>query len=604
MAAAPPGFLKKSGFVVFAWFCVYGASLAQNSGVQGVVEPVSRPNIVLILADDLGFTDIAPYGSEIRTPTLTALAESGVRFTNYHTGASCAPSRAMLMTGVDNHRAGVPNIPEMIPPEQKQYENYRGTLGLNVVTVASLLQDAGYHTYMAGKWHLGKTPDLLPSRRGFERTLALADSGADNWEQKPYLPIYEKANWFADGQETKLPEDFYSSRYLVDKTIEFIDSNREDGRPFFAYLPFLAVHIPVQAPQAFIDRYMGVYDAGWDELRKRRHARAVELGIVPAGTSMVRMPTTRDWGELTADQKRYQAKRMAVYAGMVEAMDYHMGRLLDYLQRTGEYDNTVFIFTSDNGSEASEPADPDSFVSRMALSRQGYTNDYETLGLKGSFNTIGASFASASAAPLAFYKFYTGEGGMRVPLIIAGRSIAAKAQFTHAFSYVTDIAPTILQLSGVEAPSRYYGGRPVEPISGRSLVPLLEGSAARVYAEHDAVAYELAGNAVLFQGDYKIVLNRPPVGDNRWRLFNIVTDPGEAEDLSAVMPERLQRMLGSYQRYVDENGILPAPAGYDPQRQVVLNGLRYRFGPSILLALLALLVLTPFYLVYRFTNRE
>ncbi len=205
----------------------------------------TRPNIVLILADDLGFSDIAPYGSEIHTPALSALAEQGVSFTNYHTAASCAPTRGMLLTGVDSHRNGVPNIPETIPPEQAEHANYRGTLGHNVVTIASLLQDSGYHTYMAGKWHLGKTPDLLPFRRGFERTVTMADTGADNWEQKPYIPIYEKANWFADGEEYTLPKDFYSSRFLVDKTIAFIASYAPAGEPFFAYLPFQAVHIPV-----------------------------------------------------------------------------------------------------------------------------------------------------------------------------------------------------------------------------------------------------------------------------------------------------------------------------------------------------------------------
>ena len=219
-------------------------------------ESSERPNIVLILADDLGFTDLASYGSEISTPNLSTLAKNGLSFTNYHTAASCAPTRAMLLTGVNNHRAGVPNIPEMIPPQQRRHAHYQGTLGRNVVTVATLLQDNGYHTYMAGKWHLGMTPDLLPSRRGFEQTIALADSGADNWEQKPYLPIYEKANWFADGEETTLPEDFYSSRFLVDKAIEFIDSNHADDKPFFTYLPFQAVHMPVQAPQAFIDHYI------------------------------------------------------------------------------------------------------------------------------------------------------------------------------------------------------------------------------------------------------------------------------------------------------------------------------------------------------------
>ena len=214
------------------WLCRVAALLILSG--TSAVSAAQRPNIVLILADDLGFTDLASYGSEINTPSLSELAQQGISFTNYHTGANCAPSRAMLLTGVDSHRSGVPNIPEMIPPEQAQYSHYSGTMGQNVVTVATLLQDAGYHTYLAGKWHLGNSPDQLPSRRGFERTVALGASGADNWEQKPYLPIYKKAEWYADGEEYQLPDDFYSSRFLIDKSIEFIDSKRGDGQPFFA----------------------------------------------------------------------------------------------------------------------------------------------------------------------------------------------------------------------------------------------------------------------------------------------------------------------------------------------------------------------------------
>jgi arylsulfatase len=564
----------------------------------------ARPNIVLILADDLGFSDIAPYGSEIHTPSLSALAAGGISFTNYHTAASCAPTRGMLLTGVDSHRNGVPNIPETIPPELAQYPNYRGTLGHNVVTVASLLQDAGYHTYMAGKWHLGKTPDLLPYRRGFERTVTMADTGADNWEQKPYIPLYKKANWFADGEEFELPADFYSSRFLVDKTIEFIDSNRDDGQPFFTYVPFQAVHIPVQAPQQFTARYMGVYDAGWDELRKQRQLRAKQLGIIPAQSAMVRMSTTSDWESFTPQEQRYHAKRMAVYAGMVDAMDHHLGRLLEYLKTTGQYDNTVFIFTSDNGSEASAGDHPRHMAARLSLALQGYNNNYDTLGDKGSFNFIGPSFASAAAGPLAYYKFYAGEGGMRVPLIIAGEPIANRKRQSNAFTYVTDIAPTILDLSGVKPPARHYGGRLVEPMSGRSLLPLTRGEVDRVYAETEAIGYELAVNSALFQGDYKIVLNRRPVGDDRWHLYNIVTDPGETEDLGELMPQRLQQMLGLYRDYVADNGVRPVPAHYNEELQGVLNGLQDRFGSQILLALLTFLTLLPFYIAYRRGSRS
>lgn len=578
-----------------------GTAIAIGWMPAASAEP-ERPNVVLILADDLGFSDVAPYGSEIATPTIAALAEEGVRFTNYHTAASCAPSRAMLLTGVDSHRAGVPNIPEMLPPEHRERPGNEGTLGRNVVTVATLLQDAGYRTYIAGKWHLGMTPGLLPSQRGFERTFVLADSGADNWEQKPYLPIYDKANWFADGEETGLPDDFYSSRFLVDKTIEFIDGHADDDRPFFAYVPFQAVHIPVQAPQSFIDRYMGVYDEGWDRLRYERRSRAVALGIVPEDAGMVAMPTTGDWFGLSAEQKRYQAKRMAVYAAMVEAMDFHMGRLVEHLKQIGEYENTVFIFTSDNGSEASEPVDPESRIGRFALGRQGYSTDYETLGLKGSFNTIGMSFASAAASPLAYYKFYLGEGGLRVPLIIAGAPVhrdGRGGRIAHAFSWVTDIAPTILALTRAAPPGERYAGRVVEPMIGRSLLPLIEGRADRVYDEADAIGTELAGHAALFQGDYKVVRNRGPVGDGEWRLYDIARDPGETTDLSAVHPARLQRMLSQYEDYAKRNGVLPVPLGYDAQDQVVINGLRNRARPAILVGILLVLTSLHFFVLHR-----
>ena len=567
-------------------------------------QAAQQPNIVLILADDLGFTDIAPYGSEISTPSLTALANEGLRFTNYHTAASCAPSRAMLLTGVDNHRAGVSNIPEAIPPDQSAVDNYQGVLGNNVVTVASLLEEAGYHTYMAGKWHLGKERHQLPSRRGFERTVAMADTGADNWEQKPYIPIYKKANWFADGEEMELPKDFYSSRFLIDKTIEFIDSNRADGQPFFAYVPFQAVHIPVQAPQEFIEQYMGVYDVGWEQLRQDRLTKALELGVVAQGAAMVEMSTTQDWDALPDDRKRYEAKRMAVYGGMVAAMDFHIGRLIEHLKATGQYDNTLFIFTSDNGTEVSGATDPSRVQAQVLIRNQGYTSEYETLGLKGSFNSISPSFASASASPLAFYKFYAGEGGLRVPLIIAGQSVLNKGELNHALSHVTDITPTILSVAGVKAPDGRFGGRPIEAMIGRDLMPIIRGDVERVYAEDETIGYEVGGNAALFRGDYKIVMNRGPVGDNQWHLYNIVSDPGETEDLADAMPERMQIMSRAYEQYVLENGVLPVPVGYQQVSQVGINGLREVYGRQMLVLLVSMFILVIFLVVARSINRR
>ena len=568
-------------------------SFATAQPTEPETDRTTTPNIVLLLADDLGFSDLGSYGSEISTPNLDTLANNGVRFSNFHVAANCAPTRAMLMTGVNNHRAGVGNIIEMIPEEFRHSPSYQGALNPNVVTVATLLRDAGYHTYMAGKWHLGDTPEKLPSKRGFERTVALADSGADNWEHKPYLPIYDDANWFADGERFQLPEDFYSSRFLVDKTIEFIDSNPATDAPFFAYVPFQAVHIPVQAPQEFIDQYMGVYDEGWDELRNRRHEKAQALGLVPQGTPMARMATTKDWQSLDPETKKYQAKRMAVYAAMVEAMDFHIGRLIQHLKDTERYDNTIFIFASDNGSEGSGPSVEMTPANNLMLALMDYTDDYDTLGLKGSYSTIGPDFASAASAPLAFYKFYVGEGGLRVPLIMAGKplALAQPNSIIDGFSYATDIVPTVLELTGTDNPTGRYQGRDIEPISGRSILPLLQNKADRIYGDEDAIGYELNGHKALFLGDYKIVYNRAPIGDSEWHLYNIVTDPGETADLRDQLPKLFTRMQTLYNEFAREHGVLPVPDDFNPQQAMFARMLQGRIGYYLMAAAIGLVAL-------------
>jgi len=314
------------------------------------------------------------------------------------------------------------------------------------------------------------------------------------------------------------------------------------------------------------------------------------------------MSTTEEWDALSDERRRFEAKRMAVYGAMVEAMDFHIGRLVNHLKKTGQYDNTVFIFTSDNGAEASGPPDLNEFGPRRMTEMMGYRTDYETLGLKGSYNAISPSFASAAASPLAYYKFYVGEGGMRVPLIIAGEDLPLKGVLSHSFSFVTDITPTILSFAGVSPPAERHAGRPIEPIIGHNIRPVLQNPAAKIYAEDEAVGYELAGHAALFQGDYKIVFNRPPLGDGQWRLFNIEEDPGESRDLAQDMPQRLQKMLSAYETYKRENKVLPVPAGFDNLRQIAINFLYASARTPVLIWLLTLLLLLPFAIAYRMKN--
>lgn len=573
-----------------------GLCLALSHAPSLAESPVKPqpPNIVLVLADDWGFSDVGSFGGEIATPNLDALAARGARFTNFHVSASCSPTRAMLLTGVDNHLNGVGNMRETIPHQHRGRPGYLTVLNDRVVTVATLLRDAGYRTYVSGKWHVGTEPRNLPPARGFERSIVQGDSGSDNWKTaQRYLDLGDKVQWFEDGREAVMSEDYYSSAYFVDRLIGFMqqDGARRDA-PFFAYLPFQANHIPVQAPRAFIDRYAGRYDAGWHALRQQRRERAAALGIVPPDAPMAEMATTRDWLALSPEQRRYEARRMEVYAGMAEAMDHHIGRFMWHLRQQGELDRTVFIFLSDNGAEAS---DPYAVISgRLWLDWQ-YRRDLDSLGGPGAYTVIGPSWASAAVSPLMTYKFYSGEGGMRVPLIVAGVPGTVPGAIHPRFTHVNDIAPTLLELAGLPPQQGRYRDRTVEPMRGRSLLPVLRGEADRVHPEEATIGYELSGNQALFQGDYKLLKLIPPVGDGRWRLYDTVRDPGETRDLAEALPQRFAAMQAAYANYAQGHGVLPMPEGYDPILQVQINAFlnvwvpRLRGPAVIVLVLLALL---------------
>jgi arylsulfatase/uncharacterized sulfatase len=347
---------------------------------------------------------------------------------------------------------------------------------------------------------------------------------------------------------------------------------------------------------------MGVYDEGWEQLRQARHDRAVELGILSEAVPMARMSTTQEWDALSPERQRYEAKRMAVYAGMIEAMDASIARLVTYLEAQGQLDNTIFVFTSDNGAEGSGAQDQTSGSASRLSSSLGYQSDYETLGLKGSYNSINPGFTSAAVSPLSYYKFYAGEGGLRVPLIISGGPLTASRSQTEAFAWATDVAATILAFAGVNKPLGRFAGRPVLPITGRDLGPIVRGEADQVYSKSEAVGYELTGHAALFQGEYKIVRNLPPLGDGKWRLYNVAQDPGESRDLQAEMPGRFQEMLAAYARFEEENKVMPIPPGYSQTGQLLTNMIRDRFGPTILVVLLTILLLIPFVVYVRTRN--
>jgi arylsulfatase A-like enzyme len=564
--------------------------LGATAALAGAPATPTRPNIVVLVADDWGFSDVGAFGGEISTPNLDGLAARGVRFSDFHVAASCSPTRAMLLTGVDNHRNGHGNLRETMPGEHLGQPGYLGSLVPEVVTVATLLRDGGYRTYIAGKWNVGNEPRNLPDQRGFDRSFVMGDTGSDNWEpEKRYLPHAAKVHWFEDGREPVLPARFYSSTFFVDKTIEYLRAGAASGKPFFAYVGFQANHVPVQAPQAFIDKYKGRYDGGWTALREARRAKAVELGLVPKDTPMVAMGTTREWAALSAQDKQYQARLMEVYAAMADAMDHEVGRLIAHLKASGEYDNTVFVFLSDNGPEGSDYKEADLWL------RVNYSRDLERLGGPGAYVVPGPSWASASAAPLSTFKFYAGEGGIRSPMIISGAAGMAQNQIHAGLTHVTDIVPTLLDLAQVAQPGARYGGRTIEAATGRSLLPVLADPGARVRQPDEPLGYELAGNKALFKGHLKIVLNNPPAGDGQWHLYDLSTDPGESKDLQALLPQQFASLQADYAAWAQANGVLPMPKGYNPVRQVLINSFvnywiptYWPHGVAVLLALLGL----------------
>jgi len=547
-----------------------------------------RPNILILLADDMGFGDIGSFGSEIETPNIDSLAADGIRFTNFHVGAACSPTRTMLMTGVDNHLAGMGNMTEIQADNQFGKPGYEGRLNDKVVTVATLLRKAGYHTYMAGKWHLGKTPETIPYARGFERSYALMESGADNWQEMPYAPLYKAVHYFEDAEPVSLPQDdYYSTVFYTDKVIEYIDSNQDDDQPWFAYLSFQAVHYPHQAPREFIDKYNGVYDAGWNVLRKKRLARQRELGVVSADAELQPQfdDTTfagwkiPDWDSLSDEEKRFNARRMQTYAGMVDAMDTNIGRLLAHLEATGEAENTLVIFHTDNGADPNllpqQPAFRAWYAEHYPFTyEEDYDGNFEPMGQKGSYSDYGAGWAAAANTPTSDYKTFSSEGGLRVPFVARFPGKVPAGQTTTSFGYVKDIVPTLLEVAGAAPPGDSFEGRSVHPISGTSMWPVMTGQASQVHPASETIGYELAGSSAVFKGSRKLVRNLPPKGNGNWELYDIVADPSEMHDLAGDMPELTEELIAAYAAYVQSNNVIEVPDDYDPLKQVIKNATR------------------------------
>ena len=521
-----------------------------------------RPNIVVILGDDLGYSDMGAFGSEIKTPNLAALAKDGVRFSNFYTHASCSPTRAALLSGVDTHLNGLGNMDEWTAPNQRGAVGYEGYLNNRVATLPQLLRGTGYHTYMVGKWHLGKAPEQIPAARGFERDFSMLDGAGSYWDMKNFTAASPQSVFTEDGRYlTELPKDYYATKTYTDKLIGFIDANRGDGKPFFAYVAHQAPHDPYHLPKEWRSRHVGEYDKGWDAVRQERLKRQVELGIMPAGTQLAeRMWFVPDPIVLAPASRALLGKKMELYAGMVENLDFHIGRLIDHLKKIGEYENTIFVVFGDNGAEGTD-------LFKMIAGTPG-TRDYlfaainwsqthpNAWGDPGSYVGYGPMWAQVSMTPFSQYKGWMAEGGIRNALIVSGPAVARpKGSLNQGLMHVADLMPTLLEIAGTSYPAM-LDGRELPALAGKSWGPMLAGKVESPRTDKDFLAWELFGNRALRQGDWKLRWQFKPYGKAAWELFNLATDPVERKDLATENPDKLRALVALWDGYVKANNVV------------------------------------------------
>jgi arylsulfatase len=533
----------------------------------GLVAPAAaqsprRPNIVILIADDMGFADMGSYGSEIKTPNLDALAKEGVRFTTFYTHATCSVTRSILLSGVDSHLNGLGNMDEWTAPNQMGVDGYEGALNDRVVTLPQLLKDAGYHTYMVGKWHLGKQPSQIPAARGFERDFALLDGMGSYWDMTNFSAASPRSVYTEDGRYLRqLPDDYYATTTYTDKMIKFIDENHGDGKPFFAYVCHQAPHEPYHLPKDWRDRHVGEYDRGWDALRQERLKRQIELGIMPPGTQLAeRMWFLPDPSLLAPAARAVLGRKMEIYAGLVENLDFHVGRLIEHLKNIGEYENTVFIVFGDNGAEGNDlyklitgsPGSRDYLFAAMHWS-QTHPNAW---GDPGSWLAYGPMWAQVSGTPFSQYKGLVAEGGIRNALVVSGPTVKrAAGSINNGLMHVADIMPTLLEMAGKSYPETYAGKKTL-PAYGKSWGAVLAGQAESPRTDQDVLGWELFGNRAVRQGNWKLRWQIRPLGTGEWELFDLAADPGEMHDLAAGRPEKVQEMLALWEVYAQRNNVI------------------------------------------------
>lgn len=551
-------------------------------------KPATRPNVLLIVADDAALGDFGFTGAVTRTPNIDRLAQEGITYTRFHASPVCSITRGMLLTGNNPVEIGLGAFDYALYPPAEGKPGYEAYLTRTTATIAELLRDSGYRTYTVGKWHLGGTRHggEPPIEWGFDRSYSIYTGGANHWNDEvfhvdlhdPEVVAQVKAGkiptepYYEDGKRVARPTGIFSDNLFTDKLLEYLETDRKSGKPFFAYVAYTTPHAPLQAPDFLIDKYeQHFYELGFDGLKRTRFEAQKKLGIIPQDAKYPdasKNQLLRTWSSLSDEDRRRMARVMATYAAMLESQDYSVGLILNYLRETGQLDDTLIVYLSDNGPEGTDVQGELSNAAVTQWVQKTFSQAFEDIGRGNSYAFIGTDFANAVTGGLSWWKWFIGEGGIRTPLIIVppgNRTFAREGEKTAEYAHVKDVPTTILDYAGVEPAPQGYKGRKIVAPSGVSMRSFLEGKSERPRTEDQWVAFELFGNSFVVAGDYKAMRVRTGMyGDGQWHLYDIRNDPAETTPLDGAQPERLERMIAIYDRYAKEKGIVPVAENWSP----------------------------------------
>lgn len=536
-------------------FIIYLATILSTILLSYSAQAAEKPNFLIVVADDLGWSDPGFLGSKIRTPTLDRLARRGVFMSHFYVAPTCSPTRSMLMTGVSNHAAGVGTMHNLQAPNQIGRREYGAQLHDGVVTVAEMLSSHGYSTMMSGKWHLAIDENQHPNKRGFEHSFGLVEGGASHFADQRRITDSENVTYHENGKKISLDDDFYSTIGYTDKIIEYIDNAGD--KPFFAYLAYTAPHDPLQVPDEWLDRYKGVFDEGPSKSKEKRRQRLIELGLINKNAKLdnpLNFPTWLDshkkpWTQRSDDERDYDIRRMEIYAAMVELLDEQLGRLIEKLEQSGQVENTYILFMSDNGAAVTTPLAYRGNTREWLQSN--FDQSYAAMGKQGSFTTMGRDWANNSNTPFRMFKGTVAEGGVRSPLIVAGPGLPEGA-IQKMPGHIMDITPTIFELAGINPADDPLYKDKLKP-SGSSILSILKEDKA---SDQRMLITELFGNHMVRKGRWKAVFLSGSTGSGEWELFDIVADPSATTNLAEDNPELLREMAVAYDKFAMENRVV------------------------------------------------